>query len=127
MTDFVRGVRLDCGGNGRIAGKGDRMAEYVTVVKELQRMCSKNRCAECPLTKFRHECIDCYTWMNNHPEEVERIVMAWSEGHPLVTNGMKFREVFGINLDSIEVVCRDGEGKVSHHQDVSAWLDKEYK
>lgn len=27
----------------------------------------------------------------------------------------------------IEVVCRAGEGKVSHHQDVSAWLDKEYK
>ncbi len=65
--------------------------------------------------------------MNNHPVEVERIVMKWARENPLVTNGMKFREVFGINLDSIEVVCRDGEGKVSHHQDVSAWLDKEYK
>lgn len=47
--------------------------------------------------------------------------------HPIVTNGMKFREVFKIDLDSIEVVCRDGEGKVSHHQDVNAWLNKEYK
>lgn len=47
--------------------------------------------------------------------------------HPIVTNGMKFREVFEIDLDSIEVVCRDGEGKVSHHQDVNAWLNKEYK
>lgn len=103
------------------------MAEYVTVSRELQRMCDKNRCEKCPIAQHRHECINCVAWIGNHPEEVERIVMQWAKENPLMTNRMKFREVFGINLDSIEVVCRDGEGKVSHHQDVSAWLDKEYK
>ena len=77
------------------------MAEYVTVTKELQRMCFKNRCAECPITKHRHECVNCYAWMGNHPEEVERIVMEWSAEHPIVTNGKKFEEVFGRGLEAV--------------------------
>lgn len=91
------------------------MAEYVTVVRELQRMCNKNKCAECPITKTRHECVNCHVWMGNHPEEVDRIVMQWAEKHPIVTNGMKFKEVFGDH-----VVWETDE-------DMEAWLNAEYK
>ena len=91
------------------------MAEYVTVIRESQRMCNKNRCAECPITKFRHECVNCYAWMNNHPEEVERIVVKWSKENPFMTNGMKFREVFGDH-----VVWESNE-------EMEAWLNAEYK
>lgn len=94
------------------------MAEYVTVSRELQRMCDKNRCAECPITKFRHAFVNCHTWMDNHPEEVERIVMAWSAEHPPVTNGMKFREVFGEDM----MAMLTGE-----HAPLDDWLDAEYK
>lgn len=93
------------------------MAEYVTVVQELQRMCDKNRCAKCPITEHRHECINCYGWMCNHPEEVERIVMKWSAEHPVVTNGMKFEEVFGFTLH--HKFCVSG--------DAVEWLNEEYK
>lgn len=91
------------------------MAEYVTVIRELQRMCDKNKCAECPITKARHECVNCDAWMNNHPEEVEHIVMEWSAEHPLVTNRMKFREVFGKDIFE------------SYKPTLDAWLDSEYK
>lgn len=91
------------------------MAEYVTVSREIQRMCDKNRCAKCPITKHRHECVNCYGWMNNHPEEVESIVMKWAVEHPFKTNGMKFREVFGDH-----VVWETDE-------DMEAWLNAEYK
>lgn len=93
------------------------MAEYVTVSRELNMMCDKNRCAECPITKHRHECVNCYAWMSNHPEEVERIVMQWAAEHPLITNGMKFSEVFGFDLDALYSVS---EAAIK-------WLNKEYK
>lgn len=110
--------------------KGDRMAEFRDVAKAYKRLCDAfGTCADCPLSDLAEEtaCACASGVTQYYPEEAERIIMDWAKENPLITNGMKFREVFGINLDSIEVVCRDGEGKVSHHQDVSAWLDKEYK
>ena len=106
------------------------MAEFQEVVKNFKRMCdSYEACEECPMstTGTARSTAYCRYCVFEQFEESERIIMQWSAEHPIVTNGMKFREIFGINLDSIEVICRDGEGKVSHHQDVSAWLSKEYK
>lgn len=105
------------------------MAEFQKVMSELRRLCEGRKCTNCPIYgKYDVSTeVYCSQWIRDHSEEAERIIMDWAKKNPLITNGMKFREVFGINLDSIEVVCRDGEGKVNHHQDVSAWLDKEYK
>lgn len=104
------------------------MAEFKTVMGEFQRLCSKRECGRCPVGEraFNERESYCCVWVKKYPEEAERIIMQWSSEHPLITNGRKFREVFGINLDSIEVVCHDGEG-VYHYQDVRTWLDKEYK
>lgn len=93
------------------------MAGYVTVIRELQRMCDKNRCEKCPIAEHRNECLNRYTWMNNHPEEVERIVMKWAEEHPIKTNGMRFGEVFGFDLDALYSVS----------EDIIKWLNEEYK
>ena len=92
------------------------MAEYVTVIRELQRMCDKNKCAECPITKTRHKCEGCNAWMNNYPEEVERIVMKWAAEHPIKTNGMMFKELFGFDLEYKFPVSEYARG----------WLNSEY-
>ena len=91
------------------------MAEYVTVMRELQRMCNKNKCAECPITKTRHECVNCHVWMGNHPEEVDRIVMQWAAEHPIKTNRDKFKEVFGVEYYDLLL------------HGYSEWLTEEYK
>lgn len=105
------------------------MAEFQTVMREFRRLCKGRICVSCPIWEKVDKDAEtfCSAWLTNHFEEAERVIMQWAKENPLMTNRTKFREVFGINLDSIEVVCRDGEGKVSHYQDVSEWLDKEYK
>ena len=40
----------------------------------------------------------CRAWMYEHPEELERIVMRWMAENPIVTNRMKFMEVFGFDF-----------------------------
>lgn len=106
------------------------MVEFQKVMSELNRMCNTygDSCGSCQIQRIKdNACKSCSNWIRYHSEEAERIIMRLAVEHPIVTNGMKFREVFEIDLDSIEVVYRDGEGKVSHHQDVNAWLNKEYK
>ena len=103
------------------------MAEFKEVMKQFKRMCDGQKwCDNCQIIDNRGR-FSCSRWLTENPTKAEEIIMTWAKKNPIKTNGMKFYEVFGINLDSIEVICRDGEGKVSHHQDVSAWLSKEYK
>lgn len=91
------------------------MAEFQNVVRELQRMC-KNGCADCPIRSAK-EGIEpfCSKWMKKYSAETERIIMQWAREHPLKTNGMKFKEVFGDH-----VVWESNEEMV-------AWLNAEYK
>lgn len=105
------------------------MAEFQEVAKMYGRLCeSYDECYKCPMFRNKNDQIACRYWtLIVDPKTAEEVILHWGKEHPVKTNRMKFNEVFGINLDSIEVVCRDGEGKVSHYQDVSAWLDKEYK
>lgn len=93
------------------------MAEFQKVMSEFRRLCKGRRCADCPIW----ETIDiakensCSAWVTNHPEEAEQIIMEWAAEHPIVTNGMKFKEVFGDH-----VVWETNE-------DMTAWLNAEYK
>ena len=57
----------------------------------------------------------CSVWAKNHSKEAEQIIMQWAEEHPIKTNGMKFKEVFGDH-----VVWGTDE-------DMEAWFCAEYK
>ena len=70
-------------------------------------------CFECPLGDVEKR--PCSRWVKYHPKEAERIIMQWAEKHPIVTNGMRFKEVFGDH-----VVWETDE-------DMEAWLNAEYK
>ncbi len=91
------------------------MAEFVTVMKELKRLCDGRQCSECPMNIFKT--LDCQIWIRYNPFEAERIIMQWAAENPIVTNSMKFKEVFGVNLED--------RFPVSEH--ARAWLDAKYK
>ena len=93
------------------------MAEFKTVMREFQRLCSERKCGSCPVGNevFIERASYCCVWVKNHPEEAERIIMQWAAEHQIKTNGMKFKEVFGDH-----VVWETNE-------DMTAWLDAEYK
>lgn len=95
------------------------MAEFVKVVTEKSRMCESFKlCSKCPLRKEQEPDIQCQTWVVDHPEETERIVMQWAAEHPLVTNGTKFLEVFGVPFWAISCGVTP---------EISKWLRSEYK
>ncbi len=94
------------------------MAEFQKVIKERSRMCSCfSSCVDCPLAKAQKGNVICRDWAFTHPAETERVVMKWSEEHPILTNRRKFEEVFGFNIATMfEVNCRNAD-----------WLDAEYQ
>ena len=76
------------------------MAEFVTVMKERNRMCDNfTNCKACPLgVNFDQHVLSGRQWMIDHPEEAEKIIMEWSKENPLITNEMKFKEIFGFDF-----------------------------
>lgn len=96
------------------------MAEFKTVMREFQRLCSERKCGSCPVGNevFNERASYCCVWVKNHPEEAERIIMQWSSEHPLITNGGKFREVFG---EDMMVMLTE------EHAPLGDWLSAEYK
>lgn len=73
------------------------MAEFATVIKELDRMCKSVESCEmgCPLCLHKQVCYeDCYLAVREHPEEAEKIIMQWAAEHPRKTMLQKFRELF---------------------------------
>ena len=63
--------------------------DAVEYLKERARMCKSYGyiCAECPL--INGKCVA------GNPEEIVSAVEKWSREHPVMTNAMKFEEVFG--------------------------------
>mgnify|MGYP003298736956 CR=1 FL=1 len=61
----------------------------VDFLKERARMCKffANSCSECPIFEF-----GCGS---SNYEETVSAVEQWSKEHPVMTNAMKFEEVFG--------------------------------
>ncbi len=94
------------------------MAEFQTVIKERSRMCSYfSSCMDCPLAKAQKGNVICRDWAFSHPAETERVVMKWSEEHPIMTNRRKFSEVFGFDVATMFEVNRGN----------AEWLDEEYR
>lgn len=106
--------------------------DAVEYLKESNRMCGTCICADCPSpvrdARYYYTCLD---FSLEHPEEAVRIVEEWSKNHPVMTNSMKFEEVFG------KPVAADGAGNrcapfvnVCIHRECSAcneWWDEPYK
>lgn len=95
------------------------MAEFQTVMSEFRRLCKRGKCDSCPIREKVNEDmgIYCSVWVKNHSEEAEPIIMKWAAEHPIMTNRMRFSEVFGFDLDMLYSVS---EATIK-------WLDAEYK
>ena len=92
------------------------MAEFAKVAAEVTRMCRhyEGFCKECPLGFAA----SCRNWVIGQPEEAEEIILKWAEEHPVVTNGTKFEEVFGVPFWAISCGVTPA---------ISKWLRSEYK
>lgn len=94
------------------------MAEFQTVIRERKRMCKQiGDCSKCPISFLNNKSLFCITFMQESPEDAERIIMQWADEHPLMTNRRKFEEVFGFTPATMFEV---NPGNAD-------WLDEEYK
>ena len=83
--------------------------DAVEYLKERARMCRSFNliCSDCPL--FNGGCGE------SNPDEAVDIVEQWSKEHPVMTNAMKFEEVFGCSSPKPGYYLPD------------AWWDEPYK
>ena len=94
------------------------MAEFQKVAKEYRRMCnSYPSCDNCPLYVNAQSARTCKHDVFLNPKEAERIIMKWAAEHPLKTNGMRFREVFGQPYEHL----------FEANEFIKQWLSQEYK
>ena len=97
------------------------MDEFQKVMSEWNRMCHYyDECTPCLIRKASGNVVGettCTLWVRNHPEEIERIIMQWAAEHPIKTNGMRFREVFGQPYEHLF----EANGFIKR------WLSQEYK
>ncbi len=94
------------------------MAEFKTVMNEYNRMCNKCiKCENCPIASRNNgRGVACHLFVHQFPEEAERAIMQWASENPIITNAMKFKEVFGYDF-------QDAFGALG----CSEWLDDEYE
>ena len=97
--------------------------EAIEFLKEYRRMCNsyihRFGCDGCPLKD--EQCLG--TGVSNKTDgeylTITSMVEQWNKDHPLVTNEMKFREVFGdMAVNSMLSLCTD---------DIREWMKQEYK
>ena len=94
------------------------MAEFHMIMNEYDRMCNGMGCCTCPIASTNNGMgFSCNDLMRKFPEKAERIIMQWSEEHPVMTNRKKFSEVFGFDVATMFEVNRGN----------ADWLDEEYK
>ena len=97
------------------------MAEFQEVAKMYDRLCnSYDECSKCPMFKCRDKdnLISCRYWtLLVDPKTAEEVILHWSKEHPIKTNGMKFREVFG----------KPYEHLFEANEFIKQWLSQEYK
>ena len=83
-----------------------------------RKMCREyvDTCTDCPLSGANNRySIACSEFEIKYPEDAIQIVSDWEKEHPLITNRIKFKEVFGITLtEALE-------------QGTNNWLNQEYE
>ena len=110
--------------------------EFKEFAKHYKRMCNTYHvCDDCPLhAEFFKGSISspgkCLMASTSNPETAERIINRWADEHPIVTNWMKFREVFGRDIRQSAGVTRlawiSGITNDSE-KTVNEWLNAEYE
>lgn len=96
--------------------------------KEYNRMCSSTpQCGDCPITGGAVDSCDSY--LLSHPEEVVPIIEKWSAEHPIMTNALKFKEVFGVELNLFNFTPHlyPYEVLMYGNTDIAKWLSEPYK
>ena len=96
--------------------------DAVEYLKTKQRMCSclRSDCGICPMR-------GCGNLQKEEPEKAVRLEKEWGEKNPVVTNKMKFKEVFGLDEPpgiTIKDLHMDESGVTL---ELDNWLAKEYK
>ena len=97
------------------------MAEFQTIIKERERMCNAHgsSCDGCPLSRIRRKSETlCTLFLIRNPAKAEEIIMQWAAEHPVVTNGAKFEEIFGVPFLAISF---------GSTPEIAKWLRSEYK
>ena len=75
------------------------MAEFQKVMEDRQRMCKKEICNRRPMgSKNNFARMSCKNFIQDYPVEAEQIIEDWANENPVITNGDKFKEVFGHEL-----------------------------
>lgn len=71
--------------------------DAVKFLEEKERMCkSVKQCYDCPLDSGKTDItVCCQDLLTYYPKEAVKAVEQWSNEHPVMTNLMKFEEVFG--------------------------------
>lgn len=67
--------------------------DAIRYLKEKKRICDMYTCSLCPLTQG--DTVACDALERNAPEMASKIVEEWVNENPIITNGAKFKEVFG--------------------------------
>ena len=105
-------------------------------IKENKRMCnSYDGCINCPFNRANNNEMDyCIDTTNSEivKKQVE-IVEKWSKEHPIVTNAMKFKEVFGcepyetMTIRYCPPVAYRTSKCMRNCEECKVWWDEEWK
>lgn len=108
--------------------------EFQKFWKEKDRMCdSFPRCNLCQIYKESEKIekiistTTCDLFIANNPKTAEKIVEKWAAENPVMTNGQKFCEVFGIDLIVIPVYSKNDPRIHIKGMPFEEWLQAEYK
>ena len=75
------------------------MVEFQKVMKDFYRMCNTYYDAHCfdyPLSNNKNgKYIVCEKFKRIYTEDTEQIIEDWAKKNPVMTNAMKFKEIFG--------------------------------
>lgn len=108
--------------------------DAVEFIKEYYRLChSYMSCSEC-IFKQNAPTRGCHDYIQHYPEKSAQIVEKWSHEHPVMTNAMKFEEIFGGKPripPSNELICPPPftwpEGKCTDCVECKKWWGDPYK
>lgn len=95
--------------------------DAVEFIKQKNRMCERyypNDCKGCPLQPAPEYggYASCDQFVEEDPEEVVLNVEEWAKKNPIVTNAMKFEEIFGTLTPVAKLI-----------NSTPVWWDKEYE
>lgn len=102
--------------------------EFVEIMRIKARMCKTSKsCQECPISAYNNgHSMACESFVKSAPEKAEKAIIEWAKEHPAMTNGQKFSEVFGIDVELHTCDYFDCPGGDCEKCPCDGFWDKEY-